>query len=607
MLITSTRKATPPPAAAPTSTTTTLPTLLDQITARVTQLGAEFRVDRQKFQKLSQRLTEERFHLAVLGQFKRGKSTLLNALLGEALLPTSVVPLTAIPTFLHSGSHRQARVIYQDGQPVETCCDQNTDELTAFLTKFVTEAGNPNNQRGVSNVEVFHPAALLGQGVVMIDTPGIGSTLRHNTEATLNFLPQCDAALFLVSADPPITEVEVEFLKEVRSRVAHLFFILNKVDYLSNEERQAALCFFRNVLQDQVGIEGEPLVFCISARQGLRARQIGNSSLWQQSGLGEVENHLLKFLVSDKTEVLQTALARKADDLIADILMRLQLTIRSLQLPLATLEERQQRFAQKLAEAEHQRLIAADLLAGDQKRLVTFLEEQAEQLRQKARRYLEQIVNKAVMGANLADEQAVQDLIAEAIPGFFEHELGLLARTFEQQVAEVLRPHRQRADGLIETVRESAAELFEIPYRPFSQSNIFTLSQQPYWVTHHWQASLSPISPRLIDRLLPLRVRRSRISKRLMAQIERLVMHNVENLRWTTLQSLNQTFRRFNSTLAERLQENITATRGAIQAAYTKRQKQAEVVAETVTQLEASMAALEQLQVELQILSARSK
>ena len=55
-------------------------------------------------------------------------------------------------------------------------------------------------------------------GQVLIDTPGIGSTFRHNAQATLNFLPQCDAALFLVSADPPITEVEVDFLKEVRGQ-----------------------------------------------------------------------------------------------------------------------------------------------------------------------------------------------------------------------------------------------------------------------------------------------------------------------------------------------------------------------------------------------------
>ena len=89
-------------------------------------------------------------------------------------------------------------------------------------------------------VEISHPAAILKHGVVLIDTPGIGSTFTHNTEATLNFLPQCDAALFVVSADPPLTEVEAEFLKEVRSRVSRLFFIFNKVDYLNEQEKRAA-------------------------------------------------------------------------------------------------------------------------------------------------------------------------------------------------------------------------------------------------------------------------------------------------------------------------------------------------------------------------------
>ena len=77
------------------------------------------------------------------------------------------------------------------------------------LAGFVTEKGNPKNKLGVAEVQVDLPAPILTGGVVLIDTPGIGSTYRHNTSATLNFLKQCDAALFLVSADPPITEVEL--------------------------------------------------------------------------------------------------------------------------------------------------------------------------------------------------------------------------------------------------------------------------------------------------------------------------------------------------------------------------------------------------------------
>ncbi len=63
-----------------------------------------------------------------------------------------------------------------------------------FLEEYVTEAANPGNRLGINHVEVASPAEILSRGVVLIDTPGIGSTFRHNTEATLNFLPQCDAA-----------------------------------------------------------------------------------------------------------------------------------------------------------------------------------------------------------------------------------------------------------------------------------------------------------------------------------------------------------------------------------------------------------------------------
>jgi GTP-binding protein EngB required for normal cell division len=581
-----------------------LPMLLDQTIERIGDLGPDFVNDYAKLNALRERLAEERFHLAVLGQFKRGKSTLLNALLGEALLPTSIVPLTAIPTFLRVGSALQARVTYQNDHQPETFLGQQVEDLAAFLARFVTEEGNPHNHLAVAHVEVFHNAPILRQGVVLIDTPGIGSTFRHNTEATLNFLPQCDAALFLVSADPPVTEVEVAFLKEVRAKVARIFFILNKVDYLGDEERQTALNFFRKVLQEQVGLTGDIPIFCISARQGLLARQTGDARLWTQSGLAEVENHLLNFLVSEKSQALQVALAKKAYDLTAEVLMRLYLTIRSLQMPLTELAERSHLFEQKLVEAGQQRLTATDLLTGDHKRTVAYLEEQAEQLRQKARNYLGGIVQETAAKAGQAEheERVIQDALAEAIPYFFEHELGEMSRAFDRRVTEVLQPHQRRADELIETVRRSAAELFDIPYHAPDSTRAFVLSREPYWVTHQWSASLSPISPKFVDRLLPLNVRQTRVVKRLLNQVEMLVIRNVENLRWATLQSLDQTFRRFGLTLDERLQDTMAATRGAIQAACSRRQEQAEKVAEIVGQLESAVRELEQIQKQLEAL-----
>ena len=223
--------------------------LLDEATTKILCLGPEFGGELAKLSALKERLEEGRFHLAVLGQFKRGKSTLLNALIGEAILPTSVVPLTAIPTFVEYGPERAVRVHYQNDKPPDEFLNKYSDEINKILEAFVTEEGNPENRLGVLQVDILHPAEILKHGVVLIDTPGIGSTFTHNTQATLNFLPQCDAALFVVSADPPLTEVESQFLQDVFPKVSRLFFIFNKMDYLNDQEKEAAIGFFKKVLK----------------------------------------------------------------------------------------------------------------------------------------------------------------------------------------------------------------------------------------------------------------------------------------------------------------------------------------------------------------------
>lgn len=552
-----------------------------------------------KLEALKERLLQERFHLAVLGQFKRGKSTLLNALLGAELLPTAVLPLTAIPTFLLWGPETRARVFYHKGHSEEVYFP-NIEDLTSFLSQLVTEAGNPHNHKEISRVEVYYPCPLLQEGVVLIDTPGIGSTFRHNTEVTLNFLPQCDAALFLVSADPPVTEVEVEFLKAVRAKVSHLFFVLNKIDYLSEEEITTLKHFIKSVLQEQVGIEEDPVIFCVSARQGLEAKKLNDPSLWALSGMQEVWSHLVDFLNQDKKKVLQEALAKKASDVIAEALMQLDLTVRSLQMPLAELEKRLSLFAEKLQEAERQRVLVGDLLAGDRKRLIAFLEAQAEYLRQKARAHFEGIVQDYVvkMGDKFS-EQEIREILAEAIPSFFARELEEISRTVEARLTEILRPYHERAEELIETIRKAAAELFDIPYHPPLASDTLERKRQPYWVTHKWESGLAQLSESLLTKLLPLSQRRARIINHLMKQIEALVLHNVENLRWATLQNLEEAFRHFEAALYERLQTTISATHGAIQAAHAKRLQQKRDVGREITGLQSKIEQLQDIRAQL--------
>lgn len=345
----------------------------------VGSLGQEFAADRARLNALGERLRTARCHLAVLGQFKRGKSTLINALVGESILPSAVVPATSIPTFVHGGKQLSARVLF-DGQPEERFAASTFAELAEFLARFVTEIANPHNRLGVRQVEAACPAPILRDGLELIDTPGIGSTYRHNTEATFNFLPQCDAALFVVSADPPITEVEVDFLKIARRKLARLFFIMNKADYLEGNDRQTAVEFLLQVLREQAGFESPPQIFCTSAREGLAARRNNDSAAWQRSGMAEIEHQIVDFLVEEKSEVLTRAISRQTDEVLADVQRRLALAIRSLQMPMDELRERVHQFEQRLTKIDEKRILVAEQLKRDEMRIANFAKSYAGRL-----------------------------------------------------------------------------------------------------------------------------------------------------------------------------------------------------------------------------------
>lgn len=357
--------------------------LLSEAASYTESLGPRFSPQAKNLHALLDRLLQRRFHLAVLGQFKRGKSSLLNALLGEEILPVSVVPLTAVPTFIRGGEKRRAEVIFiEEGQSAEYEA-VDAASLNQFIGQYVTEEANPENKLGVSYVEVYHPSSILREGVVLIDTPGIGSTHRHNTEATLNFIPQCDAALFVVSPDPPITEVEMDFLGEVRSRINRIFYVLTKADYLNEPDREQLIRFLRSVLHEQAGMEVDARILSVSARLGLEARQKDDEQGWAKSGMKEVERLLLDFLVHEKDSALSEAIACKASDALNTVLLELRLSEQSLKMPLEELQRRLEVLKSRRIEADSQRILEKDILEGDKKRTVAFLEEQAEQLRKK--------------------------------------------------------------------------------------------------------------------------------------------------------------------------------------------------------------------------------
>jgi ribosome biogenesis GTPase A len=138
-----------------------------QALLRLEDSGGMNRGLHEKLLSLERKLDSNQLHLAVLGQMKRGKSSFINALLGAEVLPTGVLPVTATITEIKYGPTPCATILRTTGQR------ENVGIST--LADYITEAGNPGNKRQVVSVEITYPSPFLESGMVLIDTPGIGS------------------------------------------------------------------------------------------------------------------------------------------------------------------------------------------------------------------------------------------------------------------------------------------------------------------------------------------------------------------------------------------------------------------------------------------------
>jgi Dynamin family len=225
------------------------------------ELGSE-RV-REEAAALAERTGEGRFYIACIGQFKRGKSTLLDALLGDRVLPTGVLPITAVPTVVRYGPMQSARVRFLGGAWL--------DVPTEDLTQYVSEDLNPENNKNVAAVEVFSPSRLLAQGMCFVDTPGLGSVFAGNSAATQAFVPHIDAAIVVLGADPPISGEELSLVEEVGKQVQNLIIVMNKADRTSDEDRSIAKSFTRKILEKRLR-RAVDCIYEVSAEERLRNR-----------------------------------------------------------------------------------------------------------------------------------------------------------------------------------------------------------------------------------------------------------------------------------------------------------------------------------------------
>ncbi|MDP2755700.1 MAG: dynamin family protein [Nitrospirota bacterium] len=410
-------------------------------------------------EELREKIENNVFNLVVLGQFKRGKTTLINALLGAEILPTAIVPLTSIATILMYGETLNIKVYFNDGRVTEI--------ESANLPQYVTEKGNPRNEKDVQEVIITYPSPYLKEGVRLIDTPGVGSVYEHNTDVAYQYLPKSDAALFLLSVDQPVSKAELDFLKDVKEYSHRIFFLQNKADYVSSEDLSESISFSKKIIEECMGSEVK--VSPLSAKLALEGKLSGIKELLEKSFLPEFEHILNTFLMQEKGEVLLLSVTNNLLRLLSQARLGFELEMKSLLTPLEELKEKIKIFENKKKEVLAEKDDFYLLLDGETKKIIkNVLEEDLKTFRQelifKVSKDFESSYGER-SGMSLKElREHLEELVITEVKQAFAAWRGIeddkLAKTFEAACRRFIT----KIDDTVDSLLKFSAELFAVPF-----------------------------------------------------------------------------------------------------------------------------------------------
>jgi GTP-binding protein EngB required for normal cell division len=281
----------------------------DDILDRISRLAIELKLANLQPQIVAcrnQLHAHDGIDVAVFGRFKAGKSSFLNHLTGQAVLPIGVVPLTAVITRLRYGPGERTEVRFLDGR-VETV-------PVGDIGLFVGENENPENRKQVAAVEVELPELKPLTPLQFVDTPGLGSAFAHNTEVALNWLPNVGAAIVAISSDAPLSERDLALLDELRRHTPKIVLLLTKADLLTEAQRAEVLSFVTQQLRRKWKTELPVFFYSIQPEftdlkteleQSLISPLIRNHG----EAAGQIARHKLLSLIGQTLNYLQVALA----------------------------------------------------------------------------------------------------------------------------------------------------------------------------------------------------------------------------------------------------------------------------------------------------------
>jgi GTP-binding protein EngB required for normal cell division len=568
-----------------------------ELAGAVTDAAALPGIDAEAVAWLNGKIADQTFNLVVAGQFKRGKSSIINALLGDRLLPVGVIPLTSVVTVIRSGASTWARAQLLDGRSQEFPLES--------LADYVTERGNPKNAKGVRLVMIEHPSAWLADGVQLIDTPGIGSVYEHNTDVTQRYLPQADAVLLIASVDQPMSRAELDFLAGIRQYAGKIFCLLNKIDYVHQEELPEALSFARDAMRSALGAAVP--IFPVSARRALD-RKLAHDTSCADSGFSEFEQALQTFMTDEKRGVWIRSIARSLLRILAQARFALELEAKILGTPLLQIEGKLAAFEAKRrglesALGDYQVLMEAGARALIRDQIEPALEEfkRSEQVRIGAlvQQWTAQLRELSASKLDVALEQRIRTEIRAAYDSWLAREDPIASAAFEKLCGRFWAEMQASVDELV----RYSSELFSLSFEPVPDDSRWSPDSGFYYKFWYEPSGLATLSSSLVS-LLPKFFSTRLIPRRRKAQAFELIEVQAGRLRYDFEQRVQRSAQDARRRMARRIEAALAGIAAAIEGATTAQQQGVQQVAAGMARIKVAREAISSLEARVQAVAA---
>lgn len=460
----------------------------------------------------AERLKNLEFNLVLLGQFNRGKSTLANCFLGKNIIPVGVVPLTSIVTEIRFGDKDEIHVYFVNKKR------PNIFSISK-LADFVTEKHNPKNRKNVERAVVYCKSDFLKNNLVLIDTPGISSTLLHNTKVTQDYIPNCDAAVLIISADSPLSNEEMEFIKSIHKYSTKIFFILNKSDYASGKEIKEMTSHVKTELSN-LGVNTK--IIPVSAKLGLEGKLNKNRALLKSGGVLQLEKNLLGFLSKNKNTTLIESAKLKINSISKSLYNQLQSEHAAASMTVQAISKKSEEFNNQFSLIKNSALLYSGSLDSEFEELMT---EISKDMKNEKDNIVKSVHSKIIATFGKKHEGKLLDHVNSLLDRYVKEELTKWWKVEDKKItaklAEVEKRYMYLINDTNRRLKEASSHIFR--FTPKQASSKYSMNFRTlFYFNIEGFGQDSFMLPSIS--ILPSSMQR----KKVLDKLEEKVMHNVD-------------------------------------------------------------------------------